>query len=118
MFFGKLKNSNDYGFGISKDQFSSFKEIDDKEHMAIIHKANLEGKILGADKSGNPILMDPPPPSQDEINSRKITEYESYLRKTDWYVIRYADSGKEIPHDIKIKREEIREKLSLLRNEK
>ena len=38
----------------------------------------------------------------------KISEAKAYLISTDWYIIRYADSGKEVPSDIKIKREEAR----------
>ena len=39
---------------------------------------------------------------------KQISEAKQYLASTDWYIIRYADSGKEVPSDIKIKREEAR----------
>ena len=39
---------------------------------------------------------------------KQISEAKQYLESTDWYIIRYADSGKEVPSDIKIKREEAR----------
>ena len=39
---------------------------------------------------------------------KQINEAKAYLISTDWYIIRYADSGKEVPTDIKIKRKEAR----------
>ena len=39
---------------------------------------------------------------------KQISEAKQYLASTDWYIIRYTDSGKEVPSDIKIKREEAR----------
>jgi len=32
-----------------------------------------------------------------------------YLRDTDWYVVRFAETGEAIPEDIKLKRQEGRE---------
>mgnify|MGYP003124664979 CR=1 FL=1 len=43
-----------------------------------------------------------------------IQEAQFYLHKTDWYAFRKADTGKEIPEDIKIKREEARQTISNL----
>tara|TARA_B100000242_G_scaffold294294_1_gene276081 strand:+ start:2244 stop:2582 length:339 start_codon:yes stop_codon:yes gene_type:complete len=37
---------------------------------------------------------------------------QAYLSETDWYVIREADSGKEMPSEIKTKRAEARETIS------
>ena len=41
-------------------------------------------------------------------SEQKIIEAKIYLSSTDWYVIREADSGKEMPSDIKTKRAEAR----------
>ena len=38
----------------------------------------------------------------------KISEAKSYLISTDWYITRFIETGKEIPEDIKLKREEAR----------
>lgn len=45
-------------------------------------------------------------------SEQKIIEAKVYLSETDWYVIREADSGKEMPSDIKTKREEARQTIS------
>ncbi len=42
----------------------------------------------------------------------RIEELEAYLAKTDWYVIRHADTGKSIPEDIKTKRQDARDEIS------
>lgn len=117
MFFGKLKDSNEWGFGVFENRFETYKEIDDAEHMSIINRANSEGKLISADEEGNPILVDPPEPSEEEKAKQKINELEGYLTSTDWYAIRYADTGEEIPAEIKTKRQEAREEISRLREE-
>ena len=38
----------------------------------------------------------------------KISEAKAYLISTDWYITRFIETGKEIPEDIKLKREEAR----------
>ena len=117
MLFGKLKDSDTWGFGIFADRFETYKEISDDEHMSIVNKANSEGKLISADEEGNPILVDPPPPTPEEEKERKISELENYLSDTDWYAIRYADTGEEIPADIKKKRQDARDEISKLREE-
>lgn len=41
-----------------------------------------------------------------------------YLKDTDWYAIRYMETGKAIPSDIAKQRQTIRDKLSALEDEK
>lgn len=115
MFFGKLKDSADYGFGVFEDRFDSYIEINDDEHMKIIDEANSTGKIIKANDKGYPLLVDPPEPSKTEKAKEKITQLMDYLSQTDWYVIRFADEGKEIPIDIRNKRHEARIEISKLR---
>lgn len=116
MFFGKIKNTeNEWGFDITSELFDYFVSVDDATHMNIINRANSEGKIIKGDKDGNPILVDYPPPSEEEIKQKKIIELENYLNQTDWYAIRFADCGVEIPLEIKQKRQLAREEISMLR---
>lgn len=44
----------------------------------------------------------------------KIMDLRSYLYKTDWYVTRKLETGKEIPEDILNKRKKVREEISEL----
>lgn len=52
-----------------------------------------------------------PEPSAESI----IAKDEEYLKSTDWYAIRFADTGEEIPADIKKARQEARDEISKLR---
>lgn len=116
IYFGKIKNTdNEWGFGVFETIFENYIEVDDDTHMGIIDKANNERKIIKGDKDGNPILVDPPPPTEEEVNKQRFSELEIYLRETDWYVIRYADTGTPVPDDIKAKRQKAREEISALR---
>ena len=50
----------------------------------------------------------------DKVNQEKlknIAEAQIYLRRTDWYVVREADSGKAMPSDIKTKRAKARQDI-------
>lgn len=42
------------------------------------------------------------------VNNKSL----SYLKGTDWYVIRQLDLGTAIPEDVKVKRQEAREAIS------
>lgn len=50
-------------------------------------------------------------------NQIRINVLQKYLDDTDWYVARYAETGVEIPTDIKAKRQAAREKIDELRAE-
>ena len=50
-------------------------------------------------------------------NQIRINVLQKYLDDTDWYVARYAETGVEIPADIKAKRQVAREKIDELRAE-
>lgn len=115
VFFGKIKDSNEYGFGVFEERFDSYIEIDEEEHMRIINKANNENKEIKADENGKPILVDRPLPSKKEIAETKIRKFQSYLLETDWYAIRFAETGKAIPDEIKKKRQDARDEISKLR---
>lgn len=48
----------------------------------------------------------------------RLTELQAFLDSTDWYVARFAETGVEIPEDIRQQRQEAREEISRLREEK
>ena len=47
----------------------------------------------------------------------QMLEYQLYLDDTDWYVVRYSETGVEIPEEIRQKRQEARNKINELRGE-
>ena len=58
-----------------------------------------------------------PEPTTNELNEQRINELETYLNVTDWYAVRYAETGVEIPVDIKTARQAAREEISTLREQ-
>lgn len=56
-----------------------------------------------------------PEKPQEITNQERISELEEYLTVTDWYAIRFADTGEEIPTEIKKARQDAREEISKLR---
>ena len=58
-----------------------------------------------------------PQKPQKNVLQEELQEQQDILSSTDWYAIRYADSGVEIPADIKAKRQAAREKIDELRAE-
>lgn len=56
-------------------------------------------------------------PTESEIVQNRIMELESYLSYSDWYTVRYAETGVEIPAEIRQQRQSAREEISRLREE-
>jgi hypothetical protein len=51
------------------------------------------------------------PPTPEEIQIQINTDALAYLASTDWYVVRFAETGVAIPDDIKTKRQEARDDI-------
>lgn len=58
-----------------------------------------------------------PEKPQGIINAERITELQNYLKTTDWYTVRFAETGAEIPEDVKAARQSAREEISRLRGD-
>jgi len=62
-----------------------------------------------------------PVPTAEDVRRAEMTaridELQEYLRSTDWYAIRFADSGVEIPAGVKQARQEARDEIDTLRAE-
>jgi len=85
-------------------------EITAAEHAALL-EGQSQGKVIVADENGYPILVDPPAPTEEELQVVKNQEARAYLASTDWYVIRHQETGVAIPEEIAIKRQEAREQI-------
>lgn len=58
-----------------------------------------------------------PEKPQSAINAERITELQNRLNATDWYAVRFAETGVEIPDEIKAERQAAREEISRLRGD-
>lgn len=54
---------------------------------------------------------------QSLINQERINELQGYLNSTDWYAVRYAETGVAIPDDVVTARSSAREEISTLRGD-
>jgi len=70
------------------------------------------GKRARLDEDGNLEFFTPPPTTEE-----RIATMEHELADTDWYVVRWAETGKETPPEITARRAELREQINNLRNE-
>ena len=53
----------------------------------------------------------PPPPTPEQIAEQRRAENLAYLASTDWYAVRFAETGKGIPADVLEKRQAARDAL-------
>ena len=72
-------------------------------------------KIEETDKSyflyrGEYVTEIPEKPIEEQIE-----ELQQYLDDTDWYVVRFAETGVEVPVEVKEERQRTREKIDALR---
>lgn len=116
-YFGRNSKEEEYGWGIFEDSYKTYVEVTDEEHQRLVDEANAKNKIIVADEKGNPILADPPEPTEEEIKEGRIKELENFLSSTDWYAIRFADTGEPMPADIKQQRQDARDEISRLKKE-
>lgn len=65
-----------------------------------------------------PEQPEPPEPTEQELNALRIAELQSYLNATDWYAVRFAETGVAVPEDVKAERQAAREEISRLREDK
>lgn len=67
-----------------------------------------------------PEQPEPPKPTEEEEKEERkvlrIIELQNFLTATDWYSVRFAETGVEIPDEVKAKRQAAREEISRLRS--
>jgi hypothetical protein len=52
-----------------------------------------------------------PPPTAEQIQAKANADARAYLASTDWYVVRFAETGVAIPDDIATARQEARDAI-------
>lgn len=57
----------------------------------------------------------PPEPTEEDLRNARIAELQTLLYTTDWYVVRFAETGIPVPDDLKAERQAAREEISRLR---
>lgn len=65
---------------------------------------------------GEPRVETPPEPTAEDLTKVRIAELQNYLNATDWYAVRFAETGVAIPDAVKAERQAAREEISRLRS--
>lgn len=81
-------------------------ELTEQEYLDL-RKGLSEGKTIDSSKNP-PTLIDLPAPTGQEAIDIANAEARAYLASTDWYVVRFSETGEPIPEDVKQKRAEAR----------
>lgn len=107
MFYSKTTGGF-YDRDIHRDSIpSDAVEISKAKHIELLDGQS-NGKRIIDDAKGFPVLADPLPPSPEEVQAAKNAEARAYLASTDWYVVRFAETGEAIPDDILAERQSAR----------
>ncbi|HEY9211106.1 MAG TPA: hypothetical protein VIO56_06810 [Methylotenera sp.] len=61
--------------------------------------------------NGEIVKLPFPPPSAEQVQSRTNAEARAYLLSTDWYVVRFAETGVEIPAEVAAARQAARDSV-------
>jgi hypothetical protein len=69
-------------------------EISDEDHFSLLEGAT-KGKIIAANKKGYPVLVDPPPLSQEILTANERDWRSQQLTATDGVVTRHRDELEE-----------------------
>ena len=84
---------------------------DDARLLSIDDEAELRGgKRARYDDDGNLEFFTPPPTKEQQIAA-----LERELADSDWYVVRFAETGVPVPAEVSARRAEIRETISQLK---
>ena len=121
--FGKLPKSwtdeNGTHLNIKDGASLGFKDVVNPTYDSRIQELDnlhLDGDVYTYDVVDKTI-----PQTLAELKSQKIANLNhsigSELSKTDWYVVRYADVGTEIPADIKEARADLRDQSDIIETE-
>lgn len=80
----------------------------DTDYMVDVEAWIAEGGIVQPEPA-------PPAPTPEELVEREIAEKLAYLASTDWYVVRYAETGVAIPAEVSTARSAARTRIDELR---
>ena len=74
--------------------------------------ALMQGKRARLDEDGNLEFYIPPPTAEEQI-----AKMQNELDDTDWFVVRFIETGVPVSENITVRRAELREQISTLRKE-
>ena len=82
-------------------------EVDD----ALFFQTINENDGIWSMVKGNIIKLPLPEPTPEQLQSQKNADARAYLLSTDWYVVRFAETGVAIPDEVIAARKAARESV-------
>jgi hypothetical protein len=82
-------------------------EISAEYHLELI-EGQSTGMVIYADEKGFPRLQAPSDLTESEVAKFRNKQARAYLAETDWYVIRKAETGVDVPQEVSEKRQSAR----------
>lgn len=95
----------------------NWSETDKKYHPDLIVEEDVEHTIDDYIEVDGEYVLTTDKKAKEKKDKERIDELEAYLSQTDWYAVRKADNGEEIPEEIQTARQEARDEISRLRGE-
>ena len=88
--------------------------------QTVAHGDYIEGDTIAdwdtaTGKRLTPRIVAPPVLTEAQTAANELATLGAYLTTTDWYAVRYAETGVAIPDEVKTKRQEARDRISELR---
>ena len=71
-------------------------EVSEEEHAALL-AAQLSGKAIQGDSNGNPVAVNQPAPSSDQLHAALVFDAQTALNKSDVTIIRCVSAGVTVP---------------------
>lgn len=103
-----------YGTYVFSDNLKEFRKLTPEEEKKLAEDRRSGKRVIYKNLDGWE-LKDLPQPTQEEQLQSELNDLQEYLDSTDWYAIRFADSGEPIPDDVKTLRQKARERISEIR---
>lgn len=90
MIYAGTKNGVDFGFYLEKEGLKSYTEMSNEEHMKIMD-GQARGKVITFAATGQPSLIDPPPPSMEELADKVRQQRDTKIAAIQWRLDRYRN---------------------------
>lgn len=89
-----------------------------EEACGLYHAENFTVQEVEQSFDGRWFLAGYAPEKSDSIlKQERIEQLQAYLNETDWYVVRFSETGVEMPSEVLNQRQAARDEISNLREE-
>lgn len=88
-------------------------DVTRERHQELL-TAQSQGKRITADANGQPIAVDPPSPTEEDLAEKARSTRDALLAACDWVVVRAQESDQPVPAEWAAYRQQLRDVPSQL----